>query len=258
MLFPTSEPPPSGPWHIAHFVRKVALLAAPSGPGLARTETTKSVRPTKSSSRIADPKITWCSALSCVMAFPLLAIFHSRYGYFPIQRRRGRQLKPSVETNRPHPEPRFRIQLPHRSKARVVPFLEGSRMFVQDIGSKEDTELNGQGLTLSWRELSVETPGHCQSVGNWTFFPEWCAGKAANTPRLRGALLSILRNVEQLTKTLIRVRIEEWRNSKVASPCQTSSPDRICPISESHPRAAACEHLPISPQTAEQMPARHV
>ena len=52
-------------------------------------------------------------------------------------------------------------------------------MFTQDIGSKEDTELNGQGLTLSWRELSVETPGHCQSVGNWTFFPEWCAGNAA-------------------------------------------------------------------------------
>jgi hypothetical protein len=58
-------------------------------------------------------------------------------------------------------------------------------MFTQDIGSKEDTELNGQGLTLSWRELSVETPGHCQSVGNWTSSPEWRAGNAANTQRLR-------------------------------------------------------------------------
>src|SRR5882762_967300 len=75
MLFPTSEPPPSGPWHIAHFVLKVALLAAPSGPGLACTiEATKSVRPTKSTSKIVEANITWRSVLSCVMAFPLLAI----------------------------------------------------------------------------------------------------------------------------------------------------------------------------------------
>ena len=240
MLFPTSEPPPSGPWHIAHFVRNVALLAALSGPGLARRETTKSVRPTNSSSRIADPKITWCSALSCVMAFPFTGNFSFPLWILP----HPKMQRPSTQAKRrdksPQPEPRFRIQLPDRSKARVVPFLEGSRMFTQDIGSKEDTELNGQGLTLSWRELSVETPGHCQSVGNWTFFPEWCAGNAANKPQLRGTLLSIPRNAERQTTAIIRVKIGVWRNSKVASPCRTSSPDSICPISESHPRAAAC------------------
>jgi len=44
-------------------------------------------------------------------------------------------------------------------------------MFMQDIGSKEDTELSRQELTLSWRELCVESPGHCQPVGNWIFLP---------------------------------------------------------------------------------------
>ncbi len=38
---------------------------------------------------------------------------------------------------------------------------------MQDVGSKENTELSGEDLTLSWRELSVESLGHCQSVGNW-------------------------------------------------------------------------------------------
>src|SRR5713101_7353024 len=50
-----------------------------------------------------------------------------------------------------------------------------------------------------------------------------------------------------------RFRIGEWRNSKVASPCRTSSPDKICPISDSHPRAEASEYLPTFPQTTEQM-----
>src|SRR5215471_8884652 len=31
MLLPTSEPAPSGPWHIAHFARNVALAADLSG-----------------------------------------------------------------------------------------------------------------------------------------------------------------------------------------------------------------------------------
>jgi hypothetical protein len=44
---------------MAHFVLKVALLAALSGPGAARTiETTKNVRPTKSISRIAEANVT--------------------------------------------------------------------------------------------------------------------------------------------------------------------------------------------------------
>src|SRR3981081_393557 len=62
---------------MAHFVRNVTLLAALSGPGLARTiETTKSVSPTKSTSRIVEANITWCSILSCVMALPLLQFFN--------------------------------------------------------------------------------------------------------------------------------------------------------------------------------------
>jgi len=42
---------------------------------------------------------------------------------------------------------------------------------MQDVGSKEDTELIREDLTLSWRELRVESLGHCQPVGNWMFFP---------------------------------------------------------------------------------------
>jgi hypothetical protein len=40
---------------------------------------------------------------------------------------------------------------------------------MQDVGSKRDTELSRENLTLNWRELSVESLGHCQSVGNWMF-----------------------------------------------------------------------------------------
>src|SRR6266481_3583390 len=76
MLFTTSEPHTSFPWYDAHFVRNVAPLAALSEPGFAcTTETTKSVRLTKSSSRIVEAKITWCSVLSCVMAFSFTCNF---------------------------------------------------------------------------------------------------------------------------------------------------------------------------------------
>ena len=36
---------------------------------------------------------------------------------------------------------------------------------MQDVGSKKDMELNSEDLSLSWRELAVESPGHCQCVG---------------------------------------------------------------------------------------------
>ena len=42
---------------------------------------------------------------------------------------------------------------------------------MQGIGCKEDTELNKEDLALSWRELSVESVGHCQSLGKWRVFP---------------------------------------------------------------------------------------
>jgi hypothetical protein len=42
---------------------------------------------------------------------------------------------------------------------------------MQDIGGKEDTELSKENLTLCWREFSVESLGHCQSIGNRMFFP---------------------------------------------------------------------------------------
>jgi hypothetical protein len=41
---------------------------------------------------------------------------------------------------------------------------------MQGIGCKEDTELNKEDLSLSWRELSVESVGHCQSLGKWRGF----------------------------------------------------------------------------------------
>ncbi len=42
---------------------------------------------------------------------------------------------------------------------------------MQGIGCKEDTQLNNEDLSLSWRELSVESVGHCQSLGKWRVFP---------------------------------------------------------------------------------------
>jgi hypothetical protein len=42
---------------------------------------------------------------------------------------------------------------------------------MQSIGCKEDTELNKEDLSPSWRELSVESVGHCQSFGKWRVFP---------------------------------------------------------------------------------------
>jgi hypothetical protein len=38
---------------------------------------------------------------------------------------------------------------------------------MQDVDSKKDMELNSEDLSLSWRELPVESLGHCQCVGNW-------------------------------------------------------------------------------------------
>src|ERR1700740_688464 len=103
MLFPTVEPAPSGPWHIAHFARNVALLAALSGAGFARAiETTKSVRPTKIITRNIEAINTFRSVLS-FMTFPLLAIFSSSSGHFPIQQRIDRQLKPSFVFGRYFP-----------------------------------------------------------------------------------------------------------------------------------------------------------
>jgi hypothetical protein len=64
------------------------------------------------------------------------------------------------------------LQLPHGWKARVVPFREGNRVFMQDVGNMEDMELNSEDLSLRSRGLLVEFLGHCQSVGNWMFFPE--------------------------------------------------------------------------------------
>jgi hypothetical protein len=57
-------------------------------------------------------------------------------------------------------------------------------MFMQDVGSKEDTQLSREVLTLTWRELPVESLGHCQSVGNWMFFPAWCARNGETKPIL--------------------------------------------------------------------------
>ncbi len=37
---------------------------------------------------------------------------------------------------------------------------------MQDVGSKEDTELSRKDSNLSSRELPVESLGHCQSIGN--------------------------------------------------------------------------------------------
>jgi hypothetical protein len=45
-------------------------------------------------------------------------------------------------------------------------FARRTQVFMQDVGNKEDTELSREDLTLSWRELPVESLGHCQSVGN--------------------------------------------------------------------------------------------
>jgi hypothetical protein len=41
---------------------------------------------------------------------------------------------------------------------------------MQGIGSKEDTQLSREDLTLRSRELPVESLGHCQSIGNWIAF----------------------------------------------------------------------------------------
>jgi len=42
---------------------------------------------------------------------------------------------------------------------------------MQDAGSKEDTHLRREDLTVSWRQLCVESFGRCQYAGNWIFSP---------------------------------------------------------------------------------------
>src|ERR1700682_2497417 len=79
MVFPTSEPPPSGPWHTPHFVRNVAVMAALAWVALAcAIEIGKPVSPTISAVRIEELKIKWCLILSRDMTFPFLASF--RFG----------------------------------------------------------------------------------------------------------------------------------------------------------------------------------
>ena len=56
---------------------------------------------------------------------------------------------------------------------------------MQDIGSKEDTELSREGLILSLCRLSVESVGHCQSVGNWL-------AVVCNSPALSGPCTGML------------------------------------------------------------------
>lgn len=59
--------------------------------------------------------------------------------------------------NRPCPDLRFQFQLPRWDKAGVLPFRGVYRVFIQDVGSKEDTEISREDLTLRWKELPVET-----------------------------------------------------------------------------------------------------
>jgi len=56
-------------------------------------------------------------------------------------------------------------------KASVVPFREESRVLIQNVDSKENMELSSEDLTTAWRELSVESLGHCQPAG---ISLQWC------------------------------------------------------------------------------------
>jgi hypothetical protein len=77
MLFPTSEPLPSGPWHSAHFVRNVAVVAALSWAALARAvEMGKSVKPATTADRIAELQITDFRILSRNIIFSFLGLFN--------------------------------------------------------------------------------------------------------------------------------------------------------------------------------------
>jgi hypothetical protein len=56
---------------------------------------------------------------------------------------------------------------------------------MQDIGAKEDTELSKEDLTLSLRELSVESHGHCPVYWKWMFFPRgYLAGQTKGQSHL--------------------------------------------------------------------------
>jgi hypothetical protein len=74
-------------------------------------------------------------------------------------------------TNRPWPEPLFGFQLPHCTKARVVPFREENQMFMQDIGSTADTEFSRKDLALRWRELRVEVLQALSAYWKLVLFP---------------------------------------------------------------------------------------
>ena len=64
-------------------------------------------------------------------------------------------------------------------------FREERRVFMQDNGSKHHTELSKEDLTLSRRELPVESLGHCQSVGNQMFLPQVFARRRLNAKSFR-------------------------------------------------------------------------
>jgi hypothetical protein len=51
--------------------------------------------------------------------------------------------------NGPFAELRLQFQLSHWQKARLVPFCEGYREFMQDVGGKEDTRVEHKDLTLA-------------------------------------------------------------------------------------------------------------
>jgi hypothetical protein len=56
-------------------------------------------------------------------------------------------------------------------EARCVPFRKKPPRVVQDADRKQDTKLNREDLSLSSRNLPVESLDQCQSVGDPMFFP---------------------------------------------------------------------------------------
>src|SRR6266851_2384563 len=57
---------------------------------------------------------------------------------------------------------------PHWSKARVAPFCEGSRIFMQDVGSKEDTELSRNELQPQLPRVACRIPWTLSVYWKWT------------------------------------------------------------------------------------------
>jgi len=52
------------------------------------------------------------------------------------------------------------------SKHALYRLAKGTEYSYKILAGKEDTELSEEDLTLSWRELSVESLRQCRSVGN--------------------------------------------------------------------------------------------